>query len=84
MRVFDRQSNLPEPNPEGDNSPSVRGTDVIDIQTKCRAFSPEFMALGRESEPEVERDWIDPLVDPAKNTPAKSLEPSLAEERSQS
>ena len=24
---------------------------------KFRAFSPEFMAQGREPEPEVERDW---------------------------
>jgi antitoxin VapB len=40
----------------------VQRRKLTGLAAKFRAFSPEFMAQGRQSEPEVERDWPDQAV----------------------
>jgi antitoxin VapB len=42
----------------------VQGRKLTGLGAKFRAFSPEFMAQGRQPEPEVERDWPDRAVKP--------------------
>ncbi|MBC7604484.1 MAG: AbrB/MazE/SpoVT family DNA-binding domain-containing protein [Ramlibacter sp.] len=37
----------------------VHGRKLTGLGAKFRAFSPEFMAQGREAAPEVDREWPD-------------------------
>lgn len=40
----------------------VQRRKLTGLGAKFRAFSPEFMAQGRQLEPEVERDWLGQAV----------------------